>query len=327
MSLRLENDWLWDFWVARDGDAFHLFHLHAPRGLRDADLRHHSAVVGHAVSSDLRTWELLPDALGRGRVGSFDDRATWTGSVHRFRDRWVMAYTGISDADDWTVQRIGFAYSSDLMSWTRGGPVLEADGRWYEKRGPGVAHEAWRDPFLFELDGRLHIFVTARAKDGPPDGRGVVAHAWTEDLSTWEIGPPVAGPGDFWTYEVTQLAFVGERWRLLFSAQAHEHSAVRLGRAGVVAESGTHLLSADEPLGPFELDGEAFLVGGHDARYYAGRLVETDAGPQFLAWLDRGSDGEFVGSLSDPMPVSVGTDGRLAVATPEPDDRVVPASS
>ena len=151
---------------------------------------------------------------------------------------------------------------------------------------------------------------------GPPDGRGVVAHAWTDDLSTWEVGPPVAGPGDFWTYEVTQLAFVGGRWRLLFSAQAHEHSAVRLGRAGVVAESGTHLLSADAPLGPFELDGDAFLVGGHDARYYAGRLVETDAGPQFLAWLDRGPDGEFVGSLSDPMPVSVGGDGRLAVATP-----------
>ncbi len=76
MTLRLEDDWLWDFWTARDGDVFHLFFLRAPRSLRDPELRHHRAVIGHAVSSDLRRWEVLPDALGRGRVGSFDDGAT-----------------------------------------------------------------------------------------------------------------------------------------------------------------------------------------------------------------------------------------------------------
>jgi beta-fructofuranosidase len=316
MPLRLDDSWVWDFWTARDGDDFHLFYLRAPRSLLDPELRHHRAVIGHAVSQDMHTWTVLPDALGCGAPGSFDDRATWTGSVHRAGDRWLMAYTGIADADDGTVQRIGFASSDDLVTWTRGGPVIEADGRWYEKRGPGIEHETWRDPFLFELDGRLHMFVTARTDSGPEDGRGVVAHAWSDDLETWEVGPPVAGPGDFVTYEVPQLSFVGGRWRLLFSAHADEHSAVRLARPGVLPESGTHVLSGEAPLGPFELDGEAFLVGGREGRYYAGRLVETDDGPRFLAWLDRGTDGEFTGTLSDPMPVTVGADGRLVVVAP-----------
>jgi beta-fructofuranosidase len=316
MALALPDDWLWDFWTARAGRVVHLFFLHAPRALGDPDLRHRHAVIGHAISRDLRRWTLLGNALGPGPAGSFDDRAIWTGSVLKVGERWVMAYTGISDADDGSVQRIGFAYSYDLVSWTRGGPVLEADPRWYETRGPGVPHEAWRDPFLIGLDGRLHMLLTARANAGPADGRGVIAHAWSDDLTSWEVGPPVVGPGEFVTLEVPQLVLLGGRWRLLFSARAGEHSAARLARAGVVAESGTHVLSAAAPLGPFTLDGDAFLVGGDDGRYYAGRLVADRGRAWFLAWEDSGPGGEFAGRLADPMPVSVQPDGRLAVAIP-----------
>ncbi|HEX7266280.1 MAG TPA: hypothetical protein VF256_02510, partial [Streptosporangiaceae bacterium] len=59
----------------------HVFFLHAPRDLGHPDLRHHHAQIGHAVSQDLRSWEVLPTAVGPGPPGAFDDRATWTGSV------------------------------------------------------------------------------------------------------------------------------------------------------------------------------------------------------------------------------------------------------
>ena len=317
MPLQLDDHWLWDFWFARDGEDVHVFFLRAPRDLGDPDLRHARATVGHAVSRDLRRWTVLPGALGRGPAGAFDDRAIWTGSVRRAGGRWVMAFTGISEADDGAVQRIGFATSDDLTAWTRTGPVVEADGRWYEKHGAGVPHESWRDPWLFEHDGRHHLLITARANAGPADGRGVIAHAWSRDLASWEVGPPVTGPGEFATLEVPQVERVGDRWRLLFSAQPDEHSAARLGRAGVVAEGGTHVFSGSAPLGPFELEGDAFLVGGAGRRFYAGRLVEHDGRWWFLAWADRGADGEFLGTLSDPMPVSVRSDGRLAVQVPE----------
>jgi len=56
--LRLEDDWIWDSWIADDGETYHLFYLHAPRALRDPRLRHTSATVGHATSTDLKTWEV-----------------------------------------------------------------------------------------------------------------------------------------------------------------------------------------------------------------------------------------------------------------------------
>ena len=304
MTLRLAEDWLWDFWTATQDDTVHLFFLHAPRSLGDPDLRHRNATVGHASSRDLRTWTRLPDALGRGEPGAFDDRATWTGSILRADGEWLMAYSGICDADD--RQRIGFARSPDLATWTRGGPVLEADPRWYEA-------ETWRDPWLFHHDGGVHMLLTARATTGPADGRGVVAHAWSGDLASWEVGPPVTDPGEFATLEVPQLERIGDRWRLLFSAHPDEHSAARRARTGLPAEGGTHVLSAASPLGPFEAEGDGFLVGDPVTHHYAGRLVHHDGRWRFLAWREADGDAPFLGELSDPMDVGIAPSGRLVV--------------
>ncbi len=108
MALRLSDRWIWDFWFASNGDEVHVFYLQAPRSLRDQQARHHNATVGHAVSVDLSRWTVLPDGLGRGSAGSFDDLATWTGSVLRHHGRWLMFYTRVSTVDDGLVQRIGW---------------------------------------------------------------------------------------------------------------------------------------------------------------------------------------------------------------------------
>ena len=34
--LRLPEDWVWDSWIADDGDRYHLFFLRTPRALGDA---------------------------------------------------------------------------------------------------------------------------------------------------------------------------------------------------------------------------------------------------------------------------------------------------
>jgi beta-fructofuranosidase len=317
MSFRLPDHWIWDFWFAQDGDEVHLFFLHAPRSLGDPDLRHRSARIGHAVSRDLRTWQRLPMALEPGPPRAFDDQAMWTGSVLRRGRRWHLFYTGISSRDNGAVQRIGHAISDDLVDWERHGLVLEADPQWYETLGPGVAAEAWRDPWVFRASdcGGFHMFVTARANQGPADGRGVIAHAVSADLNTWEVGPPVFEAGEFSTLEVPQLVNLGGRWRLLFSASGRDHSAARLARPGVVAQAGTHYLVADHELGPFQLDRDAFLVGSADLRFYAGRVIHHRGAWWFLAW-QNAADRRFLGELSDPMPVTVGPGGSLSVATP-----------
>jgi beta-fructofuranosidase len=96
MALVLEDRWVWDLWLTRDGADHHLFFLQAPKSIGDPELRHWHASVGHAVSRDLVTWTELPTALVPGAPGEWDDASTWTGSVVRDGDGWAMLYTGTS---------------------------------------------------------------------------------------------------------------------------------------------------------------------------------------------------------------------------------------
>ena len=78
MPLRLPDKWVWDFWLAQDGPDHHVFYLQAPCSLDDPDLRHFDASIGHAVSKDLRSGRILPDALHAGPPGAWNERVTWT---------------------------------------------------------------------------------------------------------------------------------------------------------------------------------------------------------------------------------------------------------
>ncbi|HEV2929093.1 MAG TPA: hypothetical protein VGW74_10410, partial [Propionibacteriaceae bacterium] len=116
--LRLPGAWVWDFWLADDGDRYHLFFLFASRALQDERRRHHRAAIGHAVSDDLRTWVQVGDVLAASDPPAFDDLATWTGSVVRGPDGgWSLFYTGVTLVDDKIRQTIGAATSTDLEVW------------------------------------------------------------------------------------------------------------------------------------------------------------------------------------------------------------------
>ena len=55
--------WIWDSWIADDGERYHLYFLKAPSALGDPGLRHEAAWIGHATSENLVDWELHADAL------------------------------------------------------------------------------------------------------------------------------------------------------------------------------------------------------------------------------------------------------------------------
>ncbi len=315
MTLRLPDHWMWDSWFVDDGADHHVFFLRASRALVDPHRRHLRAAVGHAVSGDLRTWTLLPDALVHSDSPAWDDLAIWTGSVVRGRDgQWHLFYTGISRAHGAKLQRVGRAVSDDLLTWHRAhdGPVSVADPEWYETRqADGSGIDTWRDPWVFADpagDG-WHMLVTARGNDGDPAGRGVIGHARSADLVEWTAGPPLSRPAGFVDLEVPQVAEVDGHLVLVFSCLpgdvARRHDARPLGSVWVV--------DAPSVVGPFDVD-RAIPFAHPDL--YAGRVVADGDGGCSLLGFHNGEDRddrEFGGELSDPIAVGYRPDAGLLV--------------
>ncbi|MGS0684517.1 family 43 glycosylhydrolase [Nakamurella sp. GG22] len=316
---RLPDAWLWDFWLAQDNGEYHLFFLHASRALHDPDRRHLRAAVGHAVSTDLRHWEQVQDALVHGDAPDFDQTATWTGSVIKGPDgTWFMFYTGTTrEPDGRLIQQVGVATSPDLHHWTKhpDNPIVTADPRWYEKGGSQPWHDHhWRDPWVLEDpagDG-WHLLITARANHGPDDDRGVIAHATSKDLLHWDVHPPLTQPGaGFGHLEVPQLVTIDGQHLLIFNCLPSEYSGSRrtAGDQGSIWAA-----PADSPLGPYHVADAVPLTDDH---YYVGKLIQDPAGNWImLAFENRGSEGHFVGALTDPMPISWDNDKPVVKAAP-----------
>lgn len=318
----LPGSWVWDYWFADDGEQYHLYFLYASRALHDPDARHYRASIGHAVSTDLVEWTQVADALVRSDAPAFDDLATWTGSVVRHPDgTWFLFYTGSTAAPEGkNIQRIGYATSADGEHWVKAGdPVLEARGPWYETLDSGAWHdEAFRDPWVFaDPEGNgWHMLITARAPQGPVAGRGVIGHAWSSDLRTWELREPLTAPSPegFGQLEVVQVEVVDGRPVLIFSCLGDHATVARQPQAG-----GTWAVPAESLLGPFEMDAAYPLT---DERLYVGRLLQRRSDGQWLLFAFRNldADGKFIGGITDPMPVEwdgdrlvVRADARTAV--------------
>lgn len=317
MSLQLADQWVWDFWLARDRGLWHVFYLHAPQTPDEPDKRHFAATIGHAVSADLVRWDVLRDALGPGPVGSWDDTATWTGCVVPHPDGgWAMLYTGVGAADQGLVQRIGLARSDDLRGWVKhpSNPVLEADPRWYELLDTEIwFDQAWRDPWLvWDGDSALfHAFITARSGRGDAAQRGVIGHATSPDLLSWAVMPPIIAPTGFGYMEIPQIVHLEGRWHLLFSAPAWVQQARPQSRC-----TGTFHAVADRLEGPYRETSPLFC----DQResLYGGKVVVAGDGLAILAFRNRDEAGGFSGGLTDPMPARLHPDGTLTLVESHP---------
>ncbi len=319
MAVRLSDKWLWDFWFAQDGPDYHIFYLQAPRSLGDSEQRHWHATIGHAVSQDLKSWRVLPDALGpdSDNPRAWDNYTTWTGSVIRHEDRWYLFYTGGNRDEKGLIQRIGLATSTDLIRWERhpGNPAIVADPHWYELLNLDLWHDqAWRDPWVFWLpdDNRFHALITTRSNSGSTLNRGVFGHAYSTDLVAWTVDAPLDAPADFGYMEVPQLVQIGDLWYLLFSVDARSHSTQRIKRTGKSPVTGTHYLVSEHPLGPFRYLDDDFLISDG---LYSGKLIQAPDGEWVaLAFHASNEAGEFVGEIVDPIPIRVEESGRLTVA-------------
>ncbi len=316
MGFSLADHWVWDFWTADDGALFHLFYLHAPKSLGHPDLRHRNARIGHATSSDLLNWTNHGQAFDAGDPGTFDGSATWTGSVVRGHDGlWRMYYTGsrfLSPDTNANIETIGMLVSPDLFSWTKfAGPVSTADPRWYETLGSSSwPEEAWRDPWVFaDADGKTwHMLITARAAEGEVMHRGVVGHATSADMEHWDAQSPLSASGyDFAHLEVLQVVKIGAQHYAIFSCDTPRLAGRLEGEMG-----GIWWMKVETPTGHFDVCGAKLLA---PQTLYAGRLVADRTGSwHLMAFDNRVVDGDFIGSIIDPIPLVVDkTTGDLSL--------------
>jgi beta-fructofuranosidase len=294
--------WIWDSWIADDGERFHLFFLKAPAALKDPALRHEAAFIGHASSTDLTHWDVHEDALTPAESG-FDALALWTGStVHGPDGTWRLFYTALNTEHGHGVrdQRIGVAESPDLHAWTRAGAeIVRPDPRWYrvhdERTG---ASETWRDPFVFHAEGRWHMLITARDPLAPRLQDGVLAHATSDDLVTWELEPPLTAPAGFGQLEVPQVRRVDGQWLLVFTCHPEEQSEEQR----LVGDFCTWIVAADGPLGPFDLSrARPYRT---DPKLFAAPLVQARDGRWvFLGFRNTEPEGVLSFHIVDPLPL------------------------
>jgi beta-fructofuranosidase len=313
VALRLPDKWIWDSWFAFDGEFYHAFYLHASRALGDPIRRHRNPIVGHAVSKDLTNWTVVRDALIVSDSPAFDSYTTWTGSVVKDDNGlWWMFYTGTSREDGGDVQTIGAATSSDLMVWSKvsSEPLVSADARWYEKLDKTIWHdEAWRDPWVFRFENdssTWHMLVTARANHGEPATRGVLGHATSTDLLNWQVQPPLSNPGQgFGQLEVFQFELVDGVPVLVFCCGWRELSAERQAEFG--KRDATYSVSVNSDLSDVDFNrAKAF----EDPLVYAARLIRGHDGWYLIGFVNE-VNGEFMGELCDPVPVTATREAGL----------------
>jgi beta-fructofuranosidase len=293
--LRLQEDWVWDSWIADDGDRYHLFFLRASRALGDMRLRHTAARIGHATSTDLANWEVCADALSP-EPGRWDDLALWTGSVTRGDDGiWRLYYSALSTSRGLGVhdQRIGMAESDDLFTWSRVGdrPLIAPDPRWY-------ASGTWRDPFVFKdpADDGWHMLITARAP-APRFRDGVLGHARSTDMVEWEVQPPASSLGGFGELEVSQVRVVEGQPLLLFTCHPDQQSAEQLSRFGRFC---TWSVAGETLTGPWEL-GDARPFRGEPMLCAAPLVQRRDGSWALLGFQNLDPEAQL--EVVDPIPI------------------------
>lgn len=301
--LELPDHWVWDSWYIQVGPTHHAFFLRASRALIDPDLRHRRATVGHATSTDLKHWQLQPDALTASDGPAFDDLAVWTGSTIKGPDgRWHMFYTGISRAHDSRQQAIGLAISDDLITWHRYSdrPLVLPDPRWYQTTPDETWPEAtWRDPWVYAdpHGAGWHMLVTARGRKGPADERGVIGHATSSDLTTWTVAEPLSVPAGFAELEVVQTAHVGGEDVLLFSVPTRSLAARRIDPSN---ESRVFVARTSGAAGHYDIEGAVPL---QMPGIYAPRLIQHNE-DWYLIGFEDGQGADFGGRLCDPIRVA-----------------------
>jgi len=277
---------------------YHLFHQYVP----DSQVWAPHCHWGHAVSSDLLTWEQRPVALAPGQ----GDDGIWTGSLVEDGNDVRIFYTSVA-LPNLGLGRVRTATPDDngWDLWTKGHVVVAPPD--------DLDLIAFRDPFVIRENATWRMFVGAATRDG----QALALTYKADDLGTWTYDGVALSRS---TDEVEPV-WMGALWECpqIFDVDGHWAMVSSVWDDDVLHYAGYGIGGPDSYRdGRFSPADWGQLSFG--SSYYAPSFFrDRDGRPCLIFWMRDVADEEqgWASCLSIPYLLSV-KEGRL-VAEPHPE--------
>jgi len=273
---------------------FHVFFQHNPLAAAWAPRVH----WGHAVSDDLCSWELWPDALVPADAGP-DSGGCWSGCVVDDGGVPTAVYSGLGERGEAAESVCVARGDPALRTWRKdpANPVLAGP--------PDPRMTAFRDPFVWREDGGWRMVIGA----GMPEGDGAVLAYRSRDLLSWQPDGVLVRGLEGTICECPQYFTLGGRRVLL---------------ASVAEDAPSHVLAlvGDEVEGRFLAERTERFDHGPVA-YAPATMLDSSGRRLAWLWAREASDavaGAVAGALTFPRVLTLGEDGALRIA-PAPEQR------
>lgn len=268
----------------------------------------------------------------RDQKDTFDSRSIWSGSVLEIRDgRVLCAYTGLRAINEKRLfqQSLALVIGSDfsaIKNQTRhllldperdrdmilqsGYYLSDADNLGHkdgEQNGPIMA---WRDPYLYEHDGEIHCFWSAKKDYKTP----ALGHARLKQSAAGfeveELYPAITMPdGHLYTQlEVPKVVYDNykQRFLMLVSSCNRLHE----GQSDAEAEKHMRLYQAKSINGPWTVCGhEGSKLELSEAHFFGASFIKADWEKQTISYIapytEEAGEGKFL-TLSPIYQLDIG---------------------
>lgn len=259
---------------------------------------------GHAVSDDLLHWTQLPVALAPSEwYDNHPDGGCFSGSAIEKDGRLYLIYTGTANNGNGFEQTQNVAYSDDGIHFTKyeGNPVIEPP--------QGVPHDFFRDPKVWEHDGRYYLVCGAQR-----DGRAQALLYSSDDLLHWRFVNVLAESRGEWGYmwECPDFFPLADKWVLTCSPMgAGERTVVYfVGDFSYDTGSFTYTVTGELDWG-YDFYAPQSLLDSKGRRIMIGWANEWDWMPFWKDWGPTWREG-WCGSYAIPREIRLNDDLTLS---------------
>ena len=262
---------------------------------------------GHARSKDLVNWEHLPIALWpsleKGEAHCFSG----SGFIKKDGSP-VILYTSI--ATDWQPQQwMALPLDDDLIEWEKSSnnPIISL-----EDHG-GKKFSSWRDPFLFEDNGKTYMVTGGHPSEG--NGSIILYEALNNDLTKWKfLGVPFSGSEKNW--ECPNFFKIDDKYVIIYSP--HDRVEYYTGKMDFEKIKFTPEHHGVVDYGSSNVDDVSAL-----SFYAPNTLLKKDGRKILFGWVPGFKKNQgWNGAISLPRELSLDSGGRL-IQKPVPELKIL----